>query len=483
MIDRESFLGHLAEQLLISEFETGDSHQPDHPQILAAAEGIGQWIYGEMARSSLPKCYQDMNDFGQALASLKNTLGGCCTVLKGTSSRVTLGVQRCPFQSWIHRTPYLCLVTAGVFGAMTRCRFGYSRVTLERTIAEGYPECLVTVSANHTPGAWLGKSLEFSQTPAVDHHRLSVALRTLAVQSVPVRHRIRSVSPGLLRVKNRLENSVLLGLFTGLFAGEDENLPLQQLASLGWRPATKYRVMVATIDKSASAPISRHPKASLLRQAFHHSLPGCLIGWWENTGLAILARETDSGVPLPQRAAKIRSHLSELTNELVTIAMGGSFTHLSEAQTSYLQACAAMHVQESLGRKGEVISFDQLGVYRLFQYLRELPQVNEIARQTLGPLYTYDQRRSSSLVNTLEEYFRNDCSVQATAKVLFIHPTTVKYRLRRAQEIGGFDLSRVEDRLSLLLNLRLIGTTHTKQTLKQIGTGPLLANGGESHSP
>ncbi len=465
MIDREAFLGHLAEQLLISEFEIGSSRQPDHPQILAAAEGVGQWIYGEMARSRLPDCYRDMQDYGQALAGLKNTLGGCCTVLRGTSSWVTLGVQRCPFHSWIRRTPYLCLITAGVFGSMTRCRFGYSRVTLERTIAEGHPECLVTVSAKHAPGAWLGKSLEFSQITAEDNQRPSVTLSALASQAGPVRHRLRAFPPNLVRWRNRLENNVLLGLVTGLFAGEDAGAPLRQLANLGWRPSTGYRVMLVSIGGLSSRPAPRHPLTGLLRQEIRQALPGCLIGWWENNGLAVLARETDPDIP--QCAAQIHTRLAGLTREPVMIAIGGSFTRLSEAQTSYLQASAAKHFLASLGRENGVATFDQLGVYRLFQYLRELPQVNEIARQTLGPLCEYDQKRHSSLVSTLEEYFRNDCSVQTTAKALFIHPTTLKYRLHRAQEIGGFNLTRVEDRLALLLNLRLTGVPEAASRLER----------------
>jgi sugar diacid utilization regulator len=46
---------------------------------------------------------------------------------------------------------------------------------------------------------------------------------------------------------------------------------------------------------------------------------------------------------------------------------------------------------------------------------------------------------SGALMETLRAYLDSDLDVAATAKALFVHPNTVRYRLRRIGELTGFD--------------------------------------------
>jgi len=44
----------------------------------------------------------------------------------------------------------------------------------------------------------------------------------------------------------------------------------------------------------------------------------------------------------------------------------------------------------------------------------------------------------SALVETVTTYLEQGCSLEATARVLFVHRNTVRYRLRRVTELTGF---------------------------------------------
>lgn len=59
------------------------------------------------------------------------------------------------------------------------------------------------------------------------------------------------------------------------------------------------------------------------------------------------------------------------------------------------------------------------------------------------------------LVDTLASWFEHDRDAQRTAEALHLHVNTVRYRLRRAQELLGLDLARWDDRLAAELQLRL----------------------------
>jgi DNA-binding PucR family transcriptional regulator len=57
-------------------------------------------------------------------------------------------------------------------------------------------------------------------------------------------------------------------------------------------------------------------------------------------------------------------------------------------------------------------------------------------------------------VLTIEAYLENDGNVAATAKRLFTHRHTIRYRLERAKELCGHDVSSTEGRERLGLGLK-----------------------------
>lgn len=84
--------------------------------------------------------------------------------------------------------------------------------------------------------------------------------------------------------------------------------------------------------------------------------------------------------------------------------------------------------------------------------------IERYVRQTIGKLLDYDSRKRTDLAHTLETYF--DCSGVArhAAKALYLHPHSLRYRLRRIVEIQGLALDDPMARLTthLALKLRLL---------------------------
>ena len=74
--------------------------------------------------------------------------------------------------------------------------------------------------------------------------------------------------------------------------------------------------------------------------------------------------------------------------------------------------------------------------------------------ETIAPLSSYDEQYETELVATVEAYLDNDGNVAATAKQLFTHRHTVRYRLERVKELCGHDVSATEGREKLGLGLK-----------------------------
>jgi len=73
----------------------------------------------------------------------------------------------------------------------------------------------------------------------------------------------------------------------------------------------------------------------------------------------------------------------------------------------------------------------------------------------LDPLLAYDAAHPSELVRTLEVFLGTCGAWQRTAEQLHVHVDTLRYRLRRIEELTGRDLGCMDDRVDFHLALRL----------------------------
>jgi hypothetical protein len=75
------------------------------------------------------------------------------------------------------------------------------------------------------------------------------------------------------------------------------------------------------------------------------------------------------------------------------------------------------------------------------------------ARDALVTLYTSIEATDPTLPQTLTAFVECGGSLEATARALFVHPNTVRYRLRRVTDVTGFAASDPRDRWALSLAL------------------------------
>jgi DNA-binding PucR family transcriptional regulator len=76
------------------------------------------------------------------------------------------------------------------------------------------------------------------------------------------------------------------------------------------------------------------------------------------------------------------------------------------------------------------------------------------------PLRNASQSKGGTLIDTLTAYFEHGQSLEATARALFVHPNTVRYRLRQAAELTGLSATNPREALTLQLALVLGRQAH-----------------------
>jgi hypothetical protein len=77
------------------------------------------------------------------------------------------------------------------------------------------------------------------------------------------------------------------------------------------------------------------------------------------------------------------------------------------------------------------------------------------AQATLADIHRHLGATDSTLVDTLSAYIDAGGALETTARTLFVHPNTVRYRLRRVADLTGFAPTEARDRWALSVGLTL----------------------------
>ena len=82
------------------------------------------------------------------------------------------------------------------------------------------------------------------------------------------------------------------------------------------------------------------------------------------------------------------------------------------------------------------------------------------SEHTVQPLLEYDALHHTDLAGVLQCYLRHDGSLQDTANELIVHRNTVNYKINKASEILKMDLTRLENRLQVMLGFGICQILH-----------------------
>jgi len=108
-----------------------------------------------------------------------------------------------------------------------------------------------------------------------------------------------------------------------------------------------------------------------------------------------------------------------------------------------------------LQQRPTVVSYDDLGVYQYLLRMAIDPGMRDSQRDALTLLLVYDEQHGTALLATLEQFLLRRGNISATSEALYIHPNTLRQRMRRIAELTGIDLAR-DDWLMVELALKLL---------------------------
>ncbi|MDR7186143.1 PucR family transcriptional regulator [Microbacterium sp. NPDC056057] len=248
----------------------------------------------------------------------------------------------------------------------------------------------------------------------------------------------------------RLEALVVDSILTG---EADEELP-SRIAALGWHGHGEVAVLVGTTPPQFDV--------DQLRRTARKLGVDVLIGV-QGSRLVLVVGRSEASTGADDAVADLP--FAEIARRLEPgfgagyLVLGPTVPALVDASQSARAALAGFAVARAWRHAPRPVEADDLLPERALagDPLAKLTLVERIYR----PL----QSHSADLVSTLWAYLDNGRSLEATARELFVHPNTVRYRLKRVSEVIGWDATGPREALILQTALILgsIGTDASRR--------------------
>jgi hypothetical protein len=232
----------------------------------------------------------------------------------------------------------------------------------------------------------------------------------------------------------RLEALVVDSILTGEY---DSELP-SRIAALGWNGHGEVSVLVGTAPRVLDV--------DHVRRTARHLEADVLIGVQGSRLVLVLGRvdRRDDEEPAPERETFLAIAAAlETSFGPGHLVLGHVVPSLVEAARSAKAALAGFAVAKAWRNAPRPTLADDLLPERAFAG-------DPVARSTLiNRIYRPLRDHSSELLTTLWCYLDNGRSLEATARELFVHPNTVRYRLKRISEVIGWDATGAREALVL----------------------------------
>lgn len=142
------------------------------------------------------------------------------------------------------------------------------------------------------------------------------------------------------------------------------------------------------------------------------------------------------------------------TKRSVQIGMGRVYDTTADLCRSYQEAKLALELGKYVKDDGQVTHFDDLGFIRLIANI-SYELLDDYSKEYLDKLVEHDEKNNTNLMQTLDVYFQQSGDLNKTAEKLFLHPNSLRYRLKKIEEITELDLQEYGHIFNLFLATKI----------------------------
>ncbi len=251
----------------------------------------------------------------------------------------------------------------------------------------------------------------------------------------------------LLKAKGDYEGAFPLDALTG--ANLSKMYIAYQLNRLGWGYNDKYSVMVIKSYQSETELVENYSHYRyLLMQIF----PDCQIVTIKNSIVSTVHEKTFLSLSVDEQD-EFRLFLEQ---KHLKCGCSIEFNDFLKIASYYKQALEALNRCSTGDRYYPVALYaDHIADHVMNTFSRYF-ELEHFIHPAIRTLAKYESDNKGNLLKTLFEYLINDRSYAACTENLYIHKSTLKYRLEKIREIAGSECFDSNIRIDVLLSIKMV---------------------------
>ena len=193
------------------------------------------------------------------------------------------------------------------------------------------------------------------------------------------------------------------------------------------------------------------PPSDALERALRSNAPGSLFDRREDSLRALVRLPGPTADPTLERIRRIHRELEKS----VSIGISSVCRGEDAFADGFAEAQQALLGTVVLRGEPAVLWYEELGAYKYLLRVAIDGGIRDATVDAVAKLADYDAQRGAQLVATLEEFLRRHGNISATSEALYVHPNTLRQRLRRVAELSGLDLRR-DDWLMIEIAVKMV---------------------------
>ncbi len=372
----------------------------------------------------------------EVVRALAAATGGAVCVLSGRGETISSKAFRRPLPE-----EALEQVREEVIRRSDELGAGTARVTENAEFAPDHPDIAgrslvlpVSLRGRGAPQAWLVAARDAGGLGDFERLILQQAVTVVALELMRQR--------AMRDTERRLAGDVLAEALTGRLSEEELAMRLRPFG-IG------HSAAVLVFSEHDPAPVP-HAEAELDRFLADAGV-GALVATRDRLLCAVVdARDEVDPVALAARAREaISGEGGALRAAASRAAPVGSLRRTFHEARCALEAAALAN-----GSSPAVASYRDLGAFQLLLSLQDDDALRLYCDSVLGPLEDASGEYGDELIRSLEAFIEQNGQWEKAARELYCHRHTLRYRIRRVEQLTGRDLSNARDRIEFWLALR-----------------------------
>jgi len=204
--------------------------------------------------------------------------------------------------------------------------------------------------------------------------------------------------------------------------------------------------------------------SGIVRRRIQDNYPGSIFYDHENLLTCLVSLSKDpTGTRLKNWLQELARQMNNEYDVCLSIGIGNACQHISDYRRGFAEAHEALQMGQNLFQEKSqepqfqpvVTHFNDLGVYRYLYKIAHMDDLRDVYQDQVARIDSYDRRKNTDLLDTLETYLECAGNLTKTSERLFVHRNTLIQRLDRLQSLCDIDLQERSNWLTLQVAIKV----------------------------